>query len=593
MGKKAKQRNDRPKKRKFHGNMYFKKLKFDGDCDKENESSSVTESVIEDVVQDIDNESSHGDAEQISTNTSFMKLNSSVNVENSYSDSNTGYRLFDLQNLVNFMRVFPCPSCEEHCGFDLTENNCGLSCKVSFSCIKCKETFTLNSSNENINLRFQLSMYSIGCHYEQGKKLLGNMNMPPPVSVTRSNHFKSRIHNATAIVANTVQEEAASELRSSQLSEDVTVSCDGTWQRRGFVSKNGVSTVLSVNPKGPPKVIDTFTSSSYCDKCSKSKKKLSPEQFLIWKEKHAEECEQNHVGTAGAMEPQGILKIFQRSQEKYGLNYVGYLGDGDSKSYKTVADADPEIYTGKSITKYECCGHVQKRMGRRLMDKVSECKGKLYKENGKQYKGIGGAGRLTQSAIKRIQGHYGGAIRKNAGNIVAMKKAVWAIWKHRTGVHDDCGKWCIGQKDLDKANKNKLPKFVTDEIKPVFEILSSNALLEKCLHGGTQNANESFHNLIWKRCPKTVFVGKKRLEIAVHDATIVYNQGELGRREVFKLLGLDCGFYAEASFRASDKKRIMSSLSVQQNQNCMSKSSKTRVTNADDHIDDIYIPGGF
>ncbi|KAK6993967.1 phenolphthiocerol synthesis polyketide synthase type I Pks15/1 [Biomphalaria glabrata] len=34
------------------------------------------------------------------------------------------------------------------------------------------------------------------------------------------------------------------------------------------------------------------------------------------------------------------------------------------KSYKTVADADPPIYPDKTIETLECCGHVQKRMGR-------------------------------------------------------------------------------------------------------------------------------------------------------------------------------------------------------------------------------------
>lgn len=65
-------------------------------------------------------------------------------------------------------------------------------------------------------------------------------------------------------------------------------------------------------------------------------------------------------------------------------------------------------------------------------------------------------------------------------------------------------------------------------IKPVFEKLSSDDLLEKCAHGGTQNANESLHNMIWARCPKTVFVGRTRLEIAVCDAVLEYKESEDG-----------------------------------------------------------------
>ena len=73
-------------------------------------------------------------------------------------------------------------------------------------------------------------------------------------------------------------------------------------------------------------------------------------------------------------------------------------------------------------------------------------------------------------------------------------------------------------------------------IKPVFERLSDDALLQKCAHGGTQNANESLHNMIWMRCPKTVFVGRTRLEIAVFDAVSVFNEGERGRLRMFELL---------------------------------------------------------
>ena len=46
--------------------------------------------------------------------------------------------------------------------------------------------------------------------------------------------------------------------------------------------------------------------------------------------------------------------------------------------------------------------------------------------------------------------------------------------------------------------------------------------LSKCTHGGTQNTIESFHNLVWERCPKTAFVGRRRLELAIYEATIIY-----------------------------------------------------------------------
>lgn len=58
------------------------------------------------------------------------------------------------------------------------------------------------------------------------------------------------------------------------------------------------------------------------------------------------------------------------------------------------------------------------------------------------------------------------------------------------------------------------------------------------MHDGTQNANELFHHLLWERCPKLVFGCRDRLEIAVREKYIVFNDGEIGKCEIFHKLGL-------------------------------------------------------
>ena len=50
------------------------------------------------------------------------------------------------------------------------------------------------------------------------------------------------------------------------------------------------------------------------------------------------------------------------------------------------------VYTGVEIRQLQCCGPVQKHMGKLLLDKVTELRSKHYKERQKSYKGIGGAG---------------------------------------------------------------------------------------------------------------------------------------------------------------------------------------------------------
>ena len=85
-------------------------------------------------------------------------------------------------------------------------------------------------------------------------------------------------------------------------------------------------------------------------------------------------------------------------------------------------------------------------------------------------------------------------------------------------------------------NKNALPPSITEAIKPVFTTLADDSLLEKCLHGGTQNMNKPFHDLIWECCPKTTFCRRSQVELALDDATVVFNNVELRRGDIFQEL---------------------------------------------------------
>ena len=63
------------------------------------------------------------------------------------------------------------------------------------------------------------------------------------------------------------------------------------------------------------------------------------------------------------------------------------------------------------------------------------------------------------------------------------------------------------------------------KLKPLFEELSNEQLLRKCVHGLTQNQNESFNATIWECIPKTRFVSRTQLEFAVNDAVANFNIG--------------------------------------------------------------------
>ena len=143
------------------------------------------------------------------------------------------------------------------------------------------------------------------------------------------------------------------------------------------------------------------------------------------------ECKKNYSGSSGAMGSAGMQRIFARSVPiNRKVRYINYLGGKDSKSYKDVCDSKP-YEPDVSITKLKCVGHVQKRMKKRLMEKVKQCKGKVYTWKCRKTKMIGGHGKLHAKAISHILGYYGSNIRAHVRDLEDMKKSIWRIWYHR------------------------------------------------------------------------------------------------------------------------------------------------------------------
>lgn len=62
-------------------------------------------------------------------------------------------------------------------------------------------------------------------------------------------------------------------------------------------------------------------------------------------------------------------------------------------------------------------------------------------------------------------------------------------------------------------------------MKPIYEDLSKDELLGRCVGSFTQNNNESFNQLIWKITPKILPAGSKIVEIAALIAACTFNEG--------------------------------------------------------------------
>ena len=280
---------------------------------------------------------------------------------------------------------------------------------------------------------------------------------------------------------------------------------------------------------------------------------------------HEKTCSINHQGSAGSMEATGLVESFQASVPDRKLRYINFLGDGDSKAFIDVKNSVP--YEGKEINKLECVGHIQKRVGARLRKLKSTNKSKLA--DGKP---LGGVGRLTEKMINKLQNYFGIAVRQCSGkSVYEMKKAIGAVLFHCSEAkslenrHMMCPQtsesWFKYQADkINHTNTYKhkpgLPIVVKDAIKNIFMDLSDIDLLKKCLHGKTQNNNEGLNAIIWKRCPKDVYVGLTVIEIGTASAVINFNDGMVGITKVLTKLGMIPGSKCMSYCYQKDQKRI-------------------------------------
>ena len=94
---------------------------------------------------------------------------------------------------------------------------------------------------------------------------------------------------------------------------DIVVSCNGTWQRRGFSSLNGVVTVIASDTG---KCVDYRVKLKQCTSCTswESRKSAEPDLYEQLISKH--DCDINHEGSAGAMEVSGLIECFMQSEKK-------------------------------------------------------------------------------------------------------------------------------------------------------------------------------------------------------------------------------------------------------------------------------------
>ena len=144
-------------------------------------------------------------------------------------------------------------------------------------------------------------------------------------------------------------------------------------------------------------------------------------------------------------------------------------------------------------------GHVQKRMINHLK---ALKKSNPVNSDGRHVR-IGGRKWIIDVVMKRFQRYYGKAIHSHSNDVEGTKKAVWAIFYHSLSTeenpqHHFCPdgefSWCKYQRAVWKNEKPPsytptIPTEIAPFVKTVFEELSDDSLMQRCVLGATQNQN--------------------------------------------------------------------------------------------------------
>ena len=113
-----------------------------------------------------------------------------------------------------------------------------------------------------------------------------------------------------------------------------------------------------------------------------------------------------------------------------------------------------------------------------------------------------------------------------------------------------------------------LPRDVLQAIKPIYEDLSRDELLQRCVEGFTQNNNESFNQNTWKVMVLLTgyIVLTWKVSIGTYIATCVLNEGTYGLSALMNGLGISCGPNAHTYVTQEDNYRIkIANLRARQN----------------------------
>ena len=134
-------------------------------------------------------------------------------------------------------------------------------------------------------------------------------------------------------------------------------------------------------------------------------------------------------------------------------------------------------------------------------------------------------------------------------------------------------------------------------LRPIYEELTEDDLLERCVGAFSQNNNEYYHSVIWRLAPKLRICGKRTIESAVHIAACTFNEGQRTLSVIMKelccIVGENCYKQLEASYdqRLERADRRSSSRSSHCEERASLQLSSQNLYDTTDEDDISYGPG--
>lgn len=176
--------------------------------------------------------------------------------------------------------------------------------------VSANNSNSLQSKHKEVNVRLAYAFRCIGKGQNAANAFCAVTNFANPPAFKYYTPVLARAANA--VCKDTMVQAVEECVAENDGKRDIAAIFDGTWQRRGHCSKNGVVTAMVANSR---KVIDTRILTKFC----RCKNRLLNE--------HEDGCIAKYSGTSGGMEVNGILDMFHRSQGTYTIKYQQYVGD--------------------------------------------------------------------------------------------------------------------------------------------------------------------------------------------------------------------------------------------------------------------------